>query len=311
MQWILDPRTGGAQSCDTVCADVGKTCDQPSLDNLNNNDFLFAAAFDAWSPGHCHHWNTGCTGGNNCAAWGSPFIHNSHVNDHLCWRGSPVAPCHQQPVDGNHRRLCPCAGSEPGAPTDSCEELRQNGITASGTYPLNTNSGVVNTKCLYQNGKMWTMVYKIGTGSTMKTTGQENVGALVTESNTNDSGKLSDTDIKRLCNGQYYLKQSGITSLNGGSLYCKFDDINTFADNVIVNKKCAFSYIESGAYTSSFNDASWAWNFGSWGHTGAIITQLNYRDSRRGSHVCLGCSAGGDGSCTHSGGCDTEVYCLE
>ena len=196
-------------------------------------------------------------------------------------------------------------------PVDTCEDLRMRGISASGVYPLNTNNGVVNTKCLYQDGRMWTMVYKIGTGSTMKTTGQENVGALVTESNTNDYGKLSDTDIKRLCNGQYYLKQSGITSLNGGSLYCKFDDINTFADNVIVNKKCAFSYIESGAYTSSFNDASWAWNFGSWGHTGAIITQLNYRDSRRGSHVCLGCSAGGDGSCTHSGGCDTEVYCLE
>jgi hypothetical protein len=109
VQWILDPRTPrGAQSCTTVCADVSKTCDQSSLDNLNNNDAAFAAAFDAWNPGHCNNWNTGCTGGNNCAAWGSPFIHSSHVRDHLCWKGSPVADCGQRPVDGHHRRLCPC-----------------------------------------------------------------------------------------------------------------------------------------------------------------------------------------------------------
>jgi hypothetical protein len=55
IQWILDPRTPrGAKSCTTVCADVSKTCDQPSLDNLNNNDAAFAAAFDAWNPGHCN-----------------------------------------------------------------------------------------------------------------------------------------------------------------------------------------------------------------------------------------------------------------
>jgi len=116
VQWILDHRNSGAQSCSTVCADAAKTCDQSSLDNLNNNDAAFEAAFEAWSPGHCTSWNTGCTSGNDCAAWGSPFIHNSHINDNtnyangngLCWKGSPVAACGQQPVDGNHRRLCPC-----------------------------------------------------------------------------------------------------------------------------------------------------------------------------------------------------------
>jgi hypothetical protein len=116
VQWILDSRNSGAQSCSTVCADVAKTCDQSSLDNLNNNDAAFEAAFEAWSPGHCHSWNTGCARDNNCAAWGSPFIHNSHINDNtkyangngLCWKGSTVAACGQQPVDGNHRRLCPC-----------------------------------------------------------------------------------------------------------------------------------------------------------------------------------------------------------
>jgi hypothetical protein len=184
------------------------------------------------------------------------------------------------------------------------------GITTSGVHPLNTANGIVNTKCLYQNGRIWALAYKIGTGSGMKTTGSENLAALVTNSNTDDSGKLSDSDIKRLCVGQYYMKQSGITSANFGSLYCKFDDINAFADNQIVNKKCALAYSATGAYTQSYNSASWAWNFGSWDSHGAIITQLNYQDSRLGSHVCHRCSAGGDASCTGSG-CDVEVYCLE
>jgi len=119
VQWILDPRTPrGAESCDTVCAGVSETCDQSSLDNLNN-DAAFEAAFEAWSPGHCTSWNTGCTNGNHCAAWGSPFIHNSHINDNsnyangngLCWKGGPVAACGQRPVDGHHRRLCPCTNT--------------------------------------------------------------------------------------------------------------------------------------------------------------------------------------------------------
>ena len=52
----------------------------------------------------------------------------------------------------------------------------------------------------------------------MKTTGQGNPAALVTASNTSGSGKLSDADIKRLCNGQYYMRQSGITNANAGRL---------------------------------------------------------------------------------------------
>jgi hypothetical protein len=120
VQWTLDPRTPrGAQSCDTVCADASKTCDQSSLDNLNNNDAAFAAAFEAWKPGHCKKWHTGCASGNNCARWGSPFIHSSHVKDNLCWKGSPVAACGQRPVDGHHRRLCPCSSSTTSTKADS------------------------------------------------------------------------------------------------------------------------------------------------------------------------------------------------
>jgi hypothetical protein len=35
----------------------------------------------------------------------------------------------------------------------------------------------------------------------MKSIGSENLAALVTNSHTYDSGKLSDADIKRLCTG--------------------------------------------------------------------------------------------------------------
>jgi hypothetical protein len=193
-------------------------------------------------------------------------------------------------------------------PVDSCDDLRMRGITTSGVYPLNTANGIVNTKCLYQNSRMWTLVYKIGLGSGMKTTGSENLAALVTNSNTDDSGKLSDSDIKRLCAGQYCMKQPcagqhGSQDVTEGHLYCKFDDINTYATNEIVNKLCAQSFSTNGvAYTGNNDGRSIgtgykedrALNFGGWGHEGAIITQLSYRGDAR-----FGPS-----------GCETEVYCI-
>jgi hypothetical protein len=49
------------------------------------------------------------------------------------------------------------------ATADSCEDLRMRGITASGVCPINTANSITNTKCLYQNGRMWTLLtYKIG-----------------------------------------------------------------------------------------------------------------------------------------------------
>jgi hypothetical protein len=65
---------------------------------------------------------------------------------------------------------------------------------------------------------------------------------------------------------------------------------------------------------TNYNSASWAWNFGGWDQPGAVITQMNYRDNRRGSHICLHCTnsaTGGDPSCSGNGGCDVEVYCLK
>jgi hypothetical protein len=114
VEWILDPRTPrGAESCDVVCSEAtpSRSCSTSSLQILQNDNAAFATAFNLWSPGHCRSWNTGCAGGNNCAQWGSPFIHSANVNDNICWKGnagSAVASCSQKPVDGHHRRLCPC-----------------------------------------------------------------------------------------------------------------------------------------------------------------------------------------------------------
>jgi hypothetical protein len=111
VSWHLDSRSPrGTQSCDVVCADNGKSCDQASLSALKD-PAAWVDAFDAWKPGHCRRWHTGCRNGRNCARWGAPFIHSSHVKDQICWRGdakNAAATCAQRPVDGHHRRLCPC-----------------------------------------------------------------------------------------------------------------------------------------------------------------------------------------------------------
>jgi hypothetical protein len=113
--WNADIQCTNSVSCTDVCAGYGKTCDQSSLDALAKDDALFAKAFFGAKnlpTGHtCRRWHTGCEGGNNCVKWGSPFIHSSHIGDSLCWSGTTagqVAPCGQRPVDGHHRRLCPC-----------------------------------------------------------------------------------------------------------------------------------------------------------------------------------------------------------
>lgn len=106
-----DDRKGG-WSCDQVCTNINKQCDQDSLNALNNNTAAFETAYEA-AGFSCSNGGirTDCEGGSNCVNWGSPYIHNSHIADNLCWGGSvpSVAPCDQSPVDAQHRRLCPCA----------------------------------------------------------------------------------------------------------------------------------------------------------------------------------------------------------
>ena len=111
LHWVLDAKAEGDHSCDNVCKDEGGTCDQAEIDKLKTDDDVKKAFKEALGGYECKSVNKGCEGGNNCVKWGSPFIHSSHIGDSLCWSGTTngqVAPCGQRPVDGHHRRLCPC-----------------------------------------------------------------------------------------------------------------------------------------------------------------------------------------------------------
>ena len=100
-----------AGSCDDICAEIGRVCSEAELDALTcEGDAAvlerYTKAGFSCSGGlqtHCDDTDT-----NQCTAWGSPYIHNDHVDRGLCWGGRPAAPCGQVPVDRNHRRLCPC-----------------------------------------------------------------------------------------------------------------------------------------------------------------------------------------------------------
>jgi len=120
VKWYLSADVAG--SCDAVCKKlVGGKCSQAGLDSLalSASNMQPAALQTAYQEAtgqlemkstiKCNKWNTGCKGG-NCKKWGLPFIHSSHFNDKLCWGGDAVAACNQAPVDGHHRRLCPCSG---------------------------------------------------------------------------------------------------------------------------------------------------------------------------------------------------------
>jgi len=73
------------------------------------NDTLTLEAFKDANFNCPQGLNKGCESGNNCAVWGAPFIHNSHIGvDGICYSGNApsVAACGQVPVDAQHRRLC-------------------------------------------------------------------------------------------------------------------------------------------------------------------------------------------------------------
>ena len=108
----------GGWSCDQVCQAKGEKCVQSALAALKGNDTKVKAAYASAGMNCKRGIRHDCEAGNNCVRWGAPYIHNSHIEDPLCWGGSKpdVAPCGQRPVDGQHRRLCPCsATSHPSA----------------------------------------------------------------------------------------------------------------------------------------------------------------------------------------------------
>ena len=106
--WHMGGLTGASGlSCVDVCNMYGATCDDAALAALKTDADYKEAYASAGFP--CDRWNTHCVNGDNCAKWGVPFIHSSHMNDKICWKGDKTASCPQVPVDGHHNRLCPCS----------------------------------------------------------------------------------------------------------------------------------------------------------------------------------------------------------
>ena len=108
VEWVLADAAG---SCDAVCSRRDRACDAEALaalDDSATHEAQLLAAYEA--AGHT------CRNGSiarhcepdNCPRWGAPYVHSSHVADGLCWGGMATAACDQTPVDGHHRRLCPC-----------------------------------------------------------------------------------------------------------------------------------------------------------------------------------------------------------
>ena len=100
-------------SCDAVCAELGKVCEQSELDALLGVDDSvvldrYQQAGYECTPGLSIHCERHDPADSLCEAWGAPYIHNSHVDEGGCWAGDPPAPCSRVPIDGHHRRLCPC-----------------------------------------------------------------------------------------------------------------------------------------------------------------------------------------------------------
>ena len=188
------------------------------------------------------------------------------------------------------------------------------GVTRTGIFTIDTAAdGAVDVRCKWSQGRMWTQVYKIADKSSMKTTGSTNVKALKDLEDVSSSGKLSDKAIRELCGEQFHLRQwqSSLSGFPEG-IYCQFTDIFNFADNKQSEKQCDGSYSDN-AYDykkrlSSVSDA-WGYNFGSWQAAGGIITQLNYRDGRKGSHIQNSAKTT-DKGCSGAGGCHTTVFCL-
>ena len=128
--WVLG---GGAArsaldtgSCDAVCAALrfDMVCVQSELDALSNESNatllklqlleMYATVGLSCPDGlrvRCENGGEppGHPGANSCEVWGSPYVHNGLLASGVCYGGTPFASCSAVPVNGNHRRLCPCA----------------------------------------------------------------------------------------------------------------------------------------------------------------------------------------------------------
>lgn len=187
----------------------------------------------------------------------------------------------------------------------SCKAWRDAGYTTDGVYTLNAGGTEFQALCdMSRDDGGWTLVYKIANSSNMRSTGL--VGNLTDLANATNSdsyvGKLSDTLIKSLYTEQYRVDQ-----WQTGSMYAKFDNINSYADNVKSTKKTSGGYSSIANYNGT-HDTAWNYGFSAWNYTvGNTILQLNYVDSRLGSHVQFNRTSG-DAGCSGNGGCHSQVW---
>lgn len=209
-----------------------------------------------------------------------------------------------------------------------CEELRSlTDITDSGVYRIKTADGWRQVYCLYQDGRMWTSVYKISQYNGMKSTQSLNPVALRQEPGEISTGKLSDIAIKSICRKQYMIMQVGLSpagddptrTKSHGRLYCSFP--SGYGDDKNTIKYCRGGYLANAQYTTKLyakNDGRFAnYGFSAWGRPGmgsygadGIIVQFAYSQDKKGSPLCNGCEAlPTETSCNENGGCNTMVFC--
>jgi len=187
----------------------------------------------------------------------------------------------------------------------SCKAWKEAGYNSDGIYKLNpTGNDSFDALCdmtNYDGG--WTLVYMIADSSSMKSTNlvssPSNLSSVVISDSY--SGKLSDTTIRAIYTQQYRVEQ-----WQTGVVFGKFNNINDYADNQKSTKKMGTSYSTIANYSSG-SDTTWNYGFSSWNGTGHTILQLNYVDSRLGSHIQNNRSSG-DSGCGTSGGCHSQVW---
>ena len=107
------------------------------------------ATIDAYKEAgfSCSSTSTPCSNGNNCPAWGAPYLHESHFSGSSaqrdgkgapCSYGNDVGECDQAPVDGHHRRLCACGTgtSEDGEMENGTKPMKSHSVKVSGTATM-------------------------------------------------------------------------------------------------------------------------------------------------------------------------------
>ena len=224
--------------------------------------------------------------------------------------GSKCVPC-----SPSHRKAGKCWDGS------SCRDiLLRKPKSANGVYKIATTpvSEPINVVCDMNAGGR-TLVYKIAGSSRMMSTeafdtdlfGHAKQSALESEL----SGKLSDTNIRSLCSEQYKVEQYGVLDKVQGKwvphrpLYCRFDDIDAYADDKRnTGKRCSQTFSAEAFYPRRAVEHAWSSGFSTWGQVGSTILQLHRGDGRWGSHICYGCKAT-DSKCK-GGGCRSRVWCL-